>query len=81
MTKIGSKVSVICFFNTYEGEIIGESEENSKPVWIVLIHWSKGKKLDIELESSQSKFFKDSLQCISNVYSIDVTRIEELDDD
>ena len=80
MMKIGSKVWVICFFHTYHGEIIGESEEASKPVWVVLIHWSKGKKLSIELEPSQSKFFKDSLQNISNVYSIDVTRIEEDND-
>jgi len=76
--KIGSKVSVICFFNTYEGEIIGESEQDNKSVWIVLIHWTKRKKLEIDLPPSQSKFFKDSLQNISNIYSIDVTRIEEI---
>lgn len=61
MIEVGSKVRVVCFFHTYQGEIIGETEEDNRSVWIVLV---KFPKLDIELEPVKSKFFKDSLNDI-----------------
>jgi len=77
--NIGSKVLVkgSYFSHIYKGEIIGEGVDNSRPIWVVLVQFPK---LDIELKPIQSSFFKDTLESISNQFTIDQFYIEEEND-
>jgi len=79
--KIGSKVLVKGSYhpsNIYRGEIVGESEEGNRPVWVVLVWFSN----DSRLEPVKSNYFKDSFTRLpNNTSSSTIFYIEEVEND